>query len=64
MECNAIFMLQTISQSLKLKFRLTQVNKLKVYACHAYTTAKWYMNFVLYGHLTAFVHLCSMDKCH
>ena len=22
------------------------------------------MAFVLYGHLTAFVHLCYMDRCH
>ena len=64
MECNVIFMLQTISPSLKVKFRLTQLNKLKVYTCHAYMTARWHMAFVLYGQLTAFVHLCYMDRCH
>ena len=57
-------MLQTISPSLKVKFRLSQLNKLKVCTYHAYMTARWHMTFVLYGHLTAFVHLCYMDRCH
>ena len=64
MECKVIFMLQTITPSLKLKFKFTQLNKLKVCTCHAYTTVRCHMAFVLYGNLTAFVHLCSMDMCH
>ena len=47
---NVIFVLQTISTSLKLKFRLTQLNKLKVCIYHVYMTARWHMVFVLYGH--------------
>ena len=57
-------MLQTISPSLKAKFTLVQLNKLKVCTCQAYTTARWHMAFVLYSHLIAFVHLCYMDRCH
>ena len=57
-------MLQTISPSLNVKFRLIQLNKLKVCTCHAYMAASWHMSFVLYGHLTTFVHLCYIDRCH
>ena len=57
-------MLQTISPSLKVNSRLIQLNKLKVCTCHAYTTARWHVASVLYGHLTAFVQLCYMDRCH
>ena len=60
---NVIFMLQTISLSLKVMFRLTQLNKLKVCTYHAYMSARWHMAFVLYGHLIGFVCLCCMDRC-
>ena len=57
-------MLQTIFPSLKVKVRLIQLHKLNVCTCHAYMTARWHMASVLYGALTAFVHLCYMDRCH
>ena len=40
MEYNVIFMLQTISPSLKVKLRLIQLNKLKVCPWHVYKTAR------------------------
>ena len=57
-------MLQTISPSLKLKFIFTHHNKLKVCIYHAYMTARQHMTFLLYSHLTAFFHLCYIDRYH
>ena len=45
MECNVIFILQTICPSLVFNFKLTQLNKLKLCTCHAYTTARWHIGF-------------------
>ena len=55
-------MLQTISLSLKVKFRLTQHNKL--HSMYISCLHNCQVEYGLCGDLIAFVHLCYMDRCH